>query len=271
MVKQALLALLSSFLILALPIKSLARSIRVVEADESKVVTVNTALGYSTIIQFSTKPISAVLGDQDAFKLEYVGNSITIKPLIPHAKSNLFIFTEYDRFNCTLKTVSARDVDYIVKLSAKRPSQPMMSDGVIPASESTQTTIENQLVTRRIGKMRSFAGFTLKLTHLNSSKDSSNPRSVTLIDFELSSKKKAYSFQPASLGVKQNGKFVTIESIYLDSLELLPGHAPVRGKIAILNQDLKRGVPLTLIFAVYPYPSSKKVSRIEVSTNEKGK
>jgi len=112
-----------------------------------------------------------------------------------------------------------------------------------------------------------YNGFMVKLLSLSRSANTEILRAITLIDFELSSKKHVYLFQPASLGVKQGARFVTIESIYLDALELSPHGSSVRGKIAILNRDLKRGVPLRLIFAVPSIKTKRGVFRIEVSTS----
>jgi len=40
---------------------------RIVTQADSEMVTINTALGYTTLIQFDARPTSAVLGDQDGF------------------------------------------------------------------------------------------------------------------------------------------------------------------------------------------------------------
>ena len=109
--------LFPAFLLFGLPWQSSVQAnvIRRIEADEDKVALVRTAVGFSTILEFPSKPLSAVLGDQDSFKLEYVGNSITVKPLVSGATSNLFVFTEYNRFTCTLKSGAKSDVDDILQ------------------------------------------------------------------------------------------------------------------------------------------------------------
>ena len=66
---------------------TLAASIREIKGTTRSLIAIQTAIGFSTILEFQSKPLSAVLGDQDGFKLEYVGNSITLKPLIHGAKS----------------------------------------------------------------------------------------------------------------------------------------------------------------------------------------
>ena len=79
---------------------------------------IRTSPGFSTILQFDAKPTSVVLGDQDSFKIEYVGNSLTIKPLREGVKTNLFVFTDYDRFNFRLVSGQS-NADYVVKVRRK--------------------------------------------------------------------------------------------------------------------------------------------------------
>jgi len=107
------------------PNLTFGKGVRTIEATEDTIIPVKTALGYSTVLSFSTKPNSAILGDQDSFKLEYVGNSITLKPLIAHATSNLFVFTPYERFNITLKTGTPLEADYHLKLTTPRTAIPI--------------------------------------------------------------------------------------------------------------------------------------------------
>ena len=247
--------------------QSLARSIRTVVVDDGTVTVVNTAVGFSTILEFQSKPISAVLGDQDSFKLEYVGTSITIKPLVGHAKSNLFIFTEYERFNCQIVTVPPAQVDYIVRIHEKAKSYPLQRGAVAPPASDTGPS----LVTRMVRRSSSYGGFTLTVLSVSQERDVSSPRAVTLIDFTLSSKRASYAFQAGSVGVKQAGKFLDIESVYLDGLQLSPGAPAVRGKLALLSQDFKARSPVTLVFAVPSTKPAQASHRIEVSTTNGGK
>lgn len=225
---------------------SFAKSIRHVEATEDKVVLINTALGYSTILEFNSRPISAVLGDQDSFKLEYVGNSITLKPLLPHSHSNLFIFTEYDRFNCTLRTVSPSEVDYSVKITAPSKAYPVQPETLPQVPHPVSPSVK----TKQIQKKVSWKGYTLQALSSSQVKGSESARSVTVIEFNLSTQHIPYTFSAASFGVKQRGHFIPIESIYLDAVDLNPGHRPVYGKIVLLNQDYHPSEATSLLFAV---------------------
>lgn len=240
-------------------VASTRSSVRVVEAGSETVVQVRTTLDHSTILEFPSKPISAVLGDHDSFKLEYVGNSITLKPLAPRAKSNLFVFTEYERFNCQIVTVAADQVDYIVRVRRKAdPGRAITAEG----------SPGLKLKTTAIRKSATYDGFKVTLLSLSREQNFSAPRAVTLIDFELSSRLRSYVFQPGSVGIKQAGRFIDAESIYLDRLEIGPGSGPARGKVALLGRDYEPRLPLSLVFAV-PDSTGKGAYRIEVPTFRK--
>ena len=257
-----------------------AKPVREVESDENEVVLIHTAIGYSTVIQFHSKPLSAVLGDQDAFKIEYIGNSITLKPLLPHAKSNLFLFTEYDRFNCTLSTGDPAKVDYLVKLSVPSKTYPV-EPSVLPTVQSPSQA-QAQLQKSQPEKEKSqeakihpihkhvvWKGFTLSVFSSSEAQGQSpeggQVRSAFVYEIELKSTQIPYFFSAASLGIKQGRAFLPIESIYLDSIELKPGSRPIRGKIVLLKQDIRTHEPLSILFAV-----PKHILRVPVGTSSEG-
>ncbi len=69
--------------------------VRKVEVTKDQVVTVRTVIGIATIIQVPDKPNSIVVGDLAGFKVEYLDQAITIKPLDGRARSNLYIYTDF--------------------------------------------------------------------------------------------------------------------------------------------------------------------------------
>lgn len=73
---------------------SASERVRRVPILGDQIVTVRTSIGIATIIQVPDRPNSVVVGDQDAFKVEYLDQAITIKPLSSRAKSNLYIYTD---------------------------------------------------------------------------------------------------------------------------------------------------------------------------------
>lgn len=74
-----LLAVTVSLFFAVLGATAFAKEPRTLTFSESDVGQVQLAVGYSTILQFDSRPTSAVLGDQDAFKVEYLGNSLTLR------------------------------------------------------------------------------------------------------------------------------------------------------------------------------------------------
>jgi hypothetical protein len=90
--------------------------IRRVIVSGDQIVTVKTALGIATIIQVPDRPNSVVVGDQDAFKVEYLDQAVTIKPLQPGAKTNIYIYTDWKRYNVELVSGSESVSDYVVYL-----------------------------------------------------------------------------------------------------------------------------------------------------------
>ncbi|MFN3454280.1 MAG: TrbG/VirB9 family P-type conjugative transfer protein, partial [Pseudobdellovibrio sp.] len=90
-----------AFFLLALHSEASMR-IRRVPVQGDQIVTVKTSIGIATIIQVPDRPNSVVVGDQDSFKVEYLDQAITIKPLTGGAKSNLYIYTDWKRFNVEL-------------------------------------------------------------------------------------------------------------------------------------------------------------------------
>ena len=97
--------ILSLVIAVSLYATALASSrVKKVEVQKDQIVRVNTAVGIATIIQVPDRPNSVVVGDQDAFKVEYLDLAITIKPITPHGKSNLYIYTDYRRFNVELNS-----------------------------------------------------------------------------------------------------------------------------------------------------------------------
>jgi len=210
-----------------------AGAVRQVELADTEVATIHTALGFSTLIEFPAKPTNVVLGDQDSFKVEYIGNSITIKPLASRGKSNLFIFTEFGRFNLVLLSGVSTDVDYLVKV--RSPGEPKTP--LVPRTEL-------------LDRLAHFQGFTLKAISWTPIPLPAVSDTLMTIEFEISSSVQSYTFDPRVLGVLQGRHYVNIESLYIDSVQISPNQLPVHGRITLKRGDLLSNQPLKLIFAV---------------------
>ncbi len=240
-------------------IHALGGTIHEVQGGSNRLIPIHTALGFSTILEFESKPTSAVLGDQDGIKLEYVGNSITLKPLIGGSHTNLFVFTEFDRYNFAIQTGSSSLVDYIVRIKPTPDRKDQSSVSVTKSPEAFKTISVNRDKTSN--------GFILKALTLKLSRNQNDPRAASLIEFEIGSTKSKYDFSSASIGVKQNGKFLGVESLFLESTQVSPQTHPIRGVIAILNSEWNRKLPVSLVFAVLNPKTKKSPLRLEVSIN----
>jgi hypothetical protein len=150
--------------LICLPKLIFAGTIREVQTDSSKLIPIHTALGFSTILEFQSKPTQAILGDQDGIKLEYVGNSITLKPLIGGGtKTNLFVYSDYDRYNFSVLTGSSLSVDYIVRVKTISNKK---------ENKETIAKIDAPFKTILINQKRTLNGFTLKAISLKLNRDS---------------------------------------------------------------------------------------------------
>jgi len=204
--------------------------VRHVQVKGDQIVTVKTALGVATIIQVPDKPNSVVVGDQEAFKIEYLDQAVTIKPLHGRAKSNLYIYTDWRRFNAQLVTGGELEADYIVYLeSASAPSNGKAEPprrGTTPGLRWTalrrrMTSDELVFEVKRLGR---------------------TPDGLLVIEFSITATKPA-TVKPAWLWLTQAKLTRPIQGLYLSGVELKPG-ASVHGMIQMLRRDIDEAAPV---------------------------
>lgn len=97
-----------------------AGKIRTVEVSATKMRTINLKLGQSTVLRFREKPIKVVVGNQNYFNIEFIGNDITIQPQGP-VKTNLFVYGEYHTFGFILNARASSQYDDLVNVLWKSP------------------------------------------------------------------------------------------------------------------------------------------------------
>lgn len=205
-----------------------AKGIKTLTLNDSEVAQVRVALGYSTLLQFDTRPTQAIVGDQDSFKVEYVGNSIAIKPLMAGVSTNLFVVTDYDKFNFRITAGRGYEPDYILRIKKKRTE---------PQSYSSSLT------TKILGASKSVSGITLKLLSVAMTRTNT----ALTYSFQLSSKDKQMSFQPGDFEILQNGRTLPIENIYLERLALAKGQR-LYGMILVRAENLDRKIRTAIKF-----------------------
>lgn len=196
--------------------------VRKVEVQQDQIVVVRTALGIATLIQVPDRPSSLVLGDQGGFKVEYLDQAITIKPLHGAAKSNLYIYTDYQRFNVQLVTGSEGLADYVVYLNLPKEKAVKLVTTWSPLHREIKND-ELKFRTNRLG--RSSDG-TLR------------------VEFSLESTKKG-NVLPEWIWLTQGGVSRPIHRLLFTQLELNAGER-VSGEMILLRSDLDVSEPMQI-------------------------
>ena len=198
--------------------------VRRVSVQGDQIVTVQTSLGIATIIQVPDRPNSVVVGDQDSFKVEYLDQAITIKPLSGGAKSNLYIYTDWRRFNVALISGSEAVADYVVYLD-------------IPKAKP-QTTSNKESGIRWTDFKNSLKSDTISLSVKRVGK---TKEGILLVEFLVSSTTKE-AFKPEWLWITQSGEMRPIHNLFMSALEVAP-QRPISGVLQMREIDLNTNEP----------------------------
>lgn len=214
--------LLISFIWFLMVVTTAFVQIRRTASKEDEILTVKTALGIATIVQLSEVIQSAIIGDQSGFKTEYIDKAITIKPLRPGAKTNLYLITNSQRFNLRLITGIQENADYIVYL--KKP-------------ESQKIETKWKKVTKSVSKRN----LRLSVVRIGQS-----PSGFILIDALLTSNHPTRMVvKPEAIWIKQGGKANVINSLFMSDSKV-EKDKPLRLGISLAKSDLVVGKPITI-------------------------
>jgi len=199
--------------------------VRHVEVHGDQIIKVRTSTGIATIIQVPDRPNSVVVGNQDSFKVEYLDQAITIKPLFPGAKSNLYVYTDWKRYNIELNSGSENVADYVVYLDNPKKKSPSLSNTGI-----TWTTFKNSLRNEN---------FELIVTRLGRTK-----QGILLVEFSV---KAAHNlnFKPEWIWLTQNGKTKPIHNLFLSDLKV-SSNKSISGVIQLKKDDFFQGQPIRI-------------------------
>ncbi|MGE3610277.1 MAG: TrbG/VirB9 family P-type conjugative transfer protein [Bacteriovoracaceae bacterium] len=217
-----------------------SQRVRRVPVKGDQIVTVRTSIGIATIIQVPDRPNSVVVGDQDSFRVEYLDQAITIKPLSHGAKSNLYIYTDWKRFNVELVAGSESVADYVVYLenAKEKPVTKLNFDSSIK-----WTDFKNKLKNEDLE---------LSVNRLGRAKDG-----ILLVEFIITTKTKE-TFKPEWLWLTQDGVTRPIHSLFLSALEISPQRS-ISGVLQMREVDLNTNEPLKLELR------RKKISYLTIS------
>ncbi len=211
-----------AFFLLFLASHADASRVRTVEVEADQIVTVKTAIGVATIIQVPDRPTSLVAGDSEAFKIEYLDQAITVKPLRSNAKSNLYIYTDWKRFSVQLITSQESAADYIVYLKS-RTKKPPPSDVISWRDVSLDSRIDDLNVRiKRIGKLKG---------------------EYVFVEFQLSGKRG--EVDPKWFWLTQRGKPKPVHRLVLSTLSLNRDSA-IDGLLQVRLKDISQSEGMTI-------------------------
>lgn len=213
--KVALFCQLAAFLLA----QAAHAAVRTVVLKNDELLTVKTALGIATIVEVPTPVQSPIIGDQSAFRIEYLDRAVVIKPLRYGAKTNLYLMTKTRRFNLRLVTLSQDVADYVVYI--REPGQPALP----------------KWSPLFLSKARKKA--TLVLTRA-----SLTPQGYVLIEGRLSTKT-SFSVKPEHLWVRQGNESKIIHHLYLSD-KMAGKDRPVLIGIAVHQTDLREKAPVVV-------------------------
>lgn len=217
-----------------------AKSSRTVHLSESDLESIYVEPGFSTLIKFDSHPEPGLIGDQDGFKVEYLKNLVSIKPLVSRGKTNLFIFTKEGQFNFQL-IASRGKHDNIVYAQAS----PDKGD-FRPSGRKIAISI-NDLMTRKMNKFVVHGNTKLTLESI------SMPRSRATLVLKCSVEtkldgKRAEKINPDSFSIYQGTNLIRAENIFLDTKAVPPSGIRVTGFILLRADSMKKNQNLYLRF-----------------------
>ena len=210
-----------ALLALFFAVPSYSSSVRELPLKPYDVGIIHTARGFSTVVQLPSKPLNVVLGDQGAFRIEFINDSITIKPIRSNARSNLFIFTEKERYNLTLASGAQSSVDYVVRL---------------------KRIFEDQKQIRALNKRAERQGLQLTLLKITKSGNSS------FLDFQVTNKSRVkVTLNPENFRFLSHSVSEPIKGLFIEAVNLEPGQS-ITGSLSLSN--LNSVLPCTVLVGI---------------------
>ena len=93
-------------------------TVRTLEMDGKRMEPVFLTLGKSSVLRFPENPRHAVLGNQNYYKIEFVGNDVTIQPQ-GEAATNLFVYAGERLYGFLLTPSGEADYDDLIDVRRK--------------------------------------------------------------------------------------------------------------------------------------------------------
>jgi hypothetical protein len=213
---------------------AIAAQLRIVNAAESEIVDIHTAIGKATRLKFDGRLIDVGLGDQDAFKVEYVGkDSLSIKPLLSKVETNMYVITQYDEFNFTLRSGSSKKVDYRVLVKRRRNQNSLNTFG-----RQKQPVLLSREVKRKLQSQ----GVLLEVSSVQWPESKSSflvNAKINLIDLT-----KSFKLRSDNFSLFQEGRKLPIFNTYISNYVLSKEDRHSTLTLILPYSQIKKGVPL---------------------------
>jgi len=200
----------------------LSTKVRRMLISKDQILKVFTSPTVATIIQVPDRPNSVVLGNQAGFQIEYLDTAVTIKPLTNSSKGNLYIYTDYRRYNIELITTDSSRADYIVYLLDK-----------IPETEPGKSRLAPTIIWSNYSKRIATPTFVMQTTRIGKTSDHKR-----FIEFKLSSDR-SVDVDPGLFWITQGGKEKPNTNLLFSSPRIMRD-SPINGTIVLLDQDFKK-------------------------------
>lgn len=218
-----------------------AKPVRTVQMNEGDMMPIFVSPRFSTLIKFDAHPEPGLIGDQDAFKVEYMRNMVAIKPLVSKGKTNLFLFTKEGQFNFQLVAGTANH-DNIVY--AKRAIAPVSPKNL----NIERVVVVDDLLTKKIGKTATASGMVLKLESVATPMSRSTVVLRFSVEQKISENKKTEftALNRERILVTQGQIQLPIENTYLESSKLGPNTLLTKRLILLRADKLKKNANIDL-------------------------
>lgn len=212
---------------------------RTLSLKEGELAPIYVSPRFSTILQFDAHPEPGLIGDQDAFKVEYMRNLVAIKPLTSRGKTNLFIFTKEGQFNFQLIASGENhdNVVYVKRAGGQTPEKLLTTERVV---------LVDDLMTKKLSKavQRKNAKFTVISVAAPKSK------STLVIKFEIERKQtgkdELFKIAKENISAKQKGVSLLIENIYLENSRPDKSLYLAKGLLLLRSDGVKPTIPIDL-------------------------
>lgn len=212
---------------------------RTLSLKEGELAPIYVSPRFSTILQFDAHPEPGLIGDQDAFKVEYMRNLVAIKPLVSRGKTNLFIFTKEGQFNFQLIASSENhdNIVYVKRAGSQTPEKLLTIERVV---------LVDDLMTKKISKAVQRKNTKLTVVSLATPKS----KSTLVIKFELerrqTDKEELFKIAKENISAKQKGANLLIENIYLENSRPDKILYLTKGLLLLRSDGVKPTIPIDL-------------------------